>query len=59
MKKYSMIQINADVHSELKEFCKQKGYKIRGLVESLIKERIEGSKPTPKRVLSSQSKTSL
>ena len=59
MKKYSMIQINAEVHSELKEFCKQKGYKISGLVESLIKERIEGSKPTPKRVLSSQSKTSL
>lgn len=57
MKKYSMIQINADVHSELKEFCKKKGYKISGLVESLIKERIEGSKPTPKRVLSSQSKT--
>ena len=54
-----MIQINADVHSELKEFCKQKGYKISGLVESLIKERIEGSKPTHKRVLSSQSKTSL
>ena len=54
-----MIQINADVHSELKEFCKKKGYKISGLVESLIKERIESSNPKPKRVLSSQSKTSL
>jgi len=56
MKKYSMIQINAEVHSELKEFCKQKGYKISGLVESLIKERINKSNPKQKRVLSSESK---
>jgi post-segregation antitoxin (ccd killing protein) len=57
MKKYSMIQINAEVHSELKKFCKDKGYKISGLVESLIKERIEKSNPKQKRVLSSESRT--
>lgn len=57
MKKYSMIQINAEVHSELKQFCKEKGYKISGLVESLIKERIESSNPKKKRVLSSESRT--
>jgi hypothetical protein len=56
MKKYSMIQINAEVHSELKKFCKEKGYKISGLVESLIKERIEKTNPPKqKRVLSSES----
>lgn len=57
MKKYSMIQINAEIHSELKDFCKEKGYKISGLVESLIKERIEKSNPKQKRVLSSESRT--
>jgi len=51
-----MIQINAEVHSELKKFCKEKGYKISGLVESLIKERIEKTNPPKqKRVLSSES----
>jgi len=52
-----MIQINAEVHSELKKFCKEKGYKISGLVESLIKERIDKSNPKQKRVLSSESRT--
>jgi hypothetical protein len=37
-----MIQINGEIHQSLKEFCKEKGYKINGLVESLIKEKIKG-----------------
>jgi adenylate kinase family enzyme len=52
-----MIQINSEVHLELKKFCKEKGYKISGLVESLIKERIDNSNPKQKRVLSSESRT--
>lgn len=52
MKKYSMIQIDAEVHQMLKEFCKEKGYKINGLVETLIKEKIESiKKVSPKNVL--------
>jgi len=52
MKKYSMIQIDAELHSSLKEFCNQRGYKISGLVESLIKDKIETSKnPLPKKTL--------
>jgi hypothetical protein len=47
MKKYAMIQIDADVHQMLKEFCKDKGYKISGLIETLIKEKVESSKKTP------------
>jgi hypothetical protein len=47
MKKYAMIQIDADVHLLLKEFCKEKGYKISGLIETLIKEKVESSKKTP------------
>lgn len=44
MKKYSMIQIDAEVHQMLKEFCREKGYKINGLVETLIKEKVESVK---------------
>jgi len=47
MKKYAMIQIDADVHLLLKEFCKEKGYKISGLIETLVKEKVESSKKTP------------
>ena len=52
MKKYAMIQIDAEVHQTLKEFCKEKGYKINGLVETLIKEKVHSlNKTTPKNVL--------
>jgi len=52
MKKYAMIQIDADIHQLLKEFCKDKGYKINGLVETLIKEKVESiRKIPPKNVL--------
>ena len=47
MKKYAMIQIDAEIHQLLKEYCKEKGYKINGLVESLIKEKVESLKKTP------------
>jgi hypothetical protein len=47
MKKYAMIQIDADVHQLLKEFCKERGYKISGLIETLIKEKVESSQKTP------------
>lgn len=52
MKKYAMIQINADIHKLLKEFCKERGYKINGLVETLIKEKVDSiKKVSPKNVL--------
>ena len=52
MKKYAMIQIDAKIHQTLKEFCKEKGYKINGLVETLIKEKVQSlNKTTPKNVL--------
>ena len=46
-----MIQIDAEVHQMLKDYCKEKGYKLNGLVEALIKERVQVSKPQPKNVL--------
>ena len=52
MKKYAMIQIDAQIHQVLKEFCKEKGYKINGLVETLIKEKVQSlNKTTPKNIL--------
>ena len=47
-----MIQIDAEVHIMLKEFCKEKGYKLIGLVEALIKEKVS-PKPQPKNILPS------
>jgi len=57
MKKYAMIQIDAEIHRVLKEFCKEKGYKINGLVETLIKEKVQSlNKTTPKNILPVTSK---
>ena len=39
-KKYAMLQIDAEVHQLLKDFCKDKGYKMNGLVEILIKDKV-------------------
>jgi len=51
-KKYAMLQIDADVHQLLKSFCKDRGYKMNGLVESLIKEKVSPNvKPLPSNVL--------
>lgn len=44
-REYAMIQIDKEVHTQLKQFCKERGYKINGLVENLIKERIKTSRP--------------
>jgi hypothetical protein len=51
VKKYAMLQIDAEVHQMLKDFCKEKGYKMNGLVETLIKERVSSIKVSPTNVL--------
>jgi hypothetical protein len=38
MKKYAMIQIDAQIHQALKEFCKEKGYKINGTIRTRYKD---------------------
>jgi predicted HicB family RNase H-like nuclease len=54
-KKYAMLQIDAEIHQLLKQFCKDKGYKMNGLVESLIKEKVSPNvKPLPNNVLRSK-----
>ena len=52
MKRYAMLQIDAEVHQALKQYCKERGYKLNGLVETLIKEKVL-PKPQPKNILPS------
>lgn len=48
--KYTTLQVKKEVHNELVDFCERHGYKISGLVEKLIKERIHND-PSNKKVL--------
>ena len=53
-KKYAMLQIDAEVHQMLKEFCKDKGYKMNGLVESLIRDKVSPTQTLPTNILRSK-----
>jgi hypothetical protein len=46
MKNYTAIQIKKETHALLQEYCREHGYKLSGLVDSLIKQRINKPKPT-------------
>jgi len=45
MRKYTTIQINKETHELLQDYCKEHGYKLSGLVETLIKQRVNTPKP--------------
>ena len=40
MRKYTTVQIKKETHELLQEYCKEHGYKISGLVETLIKQKV-------------------
>jgi hypothetical protein len=42
---YAMLQLPREVHSQLKEFCDERGYKMSRFVSNLIKEKIRIQKP--------------
>jgi hypothetical protein len=44
--KYTTIQIKKETHALLQEYCKERGFKLSGLVESLIKQKVNQPKPT-------------
>lgn len=44
MKKYTTIQIQKETHILLQEYCKEHGYKLSGLVEKLIQDKIQQKK---------------
>lgn len=56
MGKYTTIQIKKELYQELCEYCSERGYTKSGLIETLIKERI--NQPKPQNVLRVNSKTS-
>jgi hypothetical protein len=41
-KKYGMVQLDIDVHKELKEYCKKQGFIMSVFVNNLIKKSIKG-----------------
>jgi len=43
--KYAMLQIKKETHELLQDYCKEHGFKLSGLVESLIKQRVLQPKP--------------
>ena len=45
MNKYTTIQIKKETHILLQEYCKEHGYKLSGLVETLIKQKVVTPKP--------------
>jgi len=46
-KKYTTIQIKKETHNLLQKYCKEHGYKLSGLIESMILQRCD----KPKNVL--------
>jgi hypothetical protein len=44
--KYTTVQIKKETHELLQEYCKEHGYKLSGLIETLIKQKIQTPKPT-------------
>jgi hypothetical protein len=42
---YAMLQLPKEIHSQLKEFCDERGYKMSRFVSNLIKERIRSNYP--------------
>lgn len=42
-KKYAMLQIDADIHKMLKEYCKKNGFIMSALVANLIKKQVKSS----------------
>lgn len=53
---YTTVQIRKGLHRELKQYCKEKGFKISGLVETLIRNKIEQQTTKNKKVLKVNSK---
>lgn len=39
-KKYGMIQLPADVHERLRDYCKHHGFNIGGFVAALVRQAI-------------------
>lgn len=43
-KKYSMVQLDAELHKALKEYCNYHGFQIKGFVQALIRQALRNNK---------------
>lgn len=41
-KKYGMVQLDTEVHKQLKEYCKRNGFIMSAFLNNLIKKTIKG-----------------
>lgn len=46
MGKYTTIQVKRELYKELHDYCCENGFSKSGLIERLIKQRINQPKPT-------------
>jgi hypothetical protein len=49
--KYTTIQIKKETHILLQDYCKEHGFKLSGLIESMINQRINPKVEKPTNVL--------
>lgn len=57
-KKYKMIQLDAEVHGMLKEYCKKNGHNMKGIVQKLIREQVNAQPHDKSRILKAEPKVS-
>lgn len=43
-KKYAMVQLDADLHKALKNYCNQHGFMIKGFLQALIRQALANNK---------------
>lgn len=40
-KEYKMVQISAETHKLLKDYCKQHGFNMSGLIAKLVRDQVK------------------
>jgi hypothetical protein len=41
---YKMVQMDAELHRYLKDYCKQRGFTMSGLIASLVRQALANNK---------------
>lgn len=43
-KKYSMVQLDSELHKALKQYCQYHGFQIKGFIQALIRQALKNNK---------------
>lgn len=43
-KQYKMVQLDADLHQYLKQYCQRHGFQIKGFIQALVRQAIANNK---------------